>query len=83
MRYNPDIVLRAGAKRSGPKFFFSEKLKKRAYNAWILEIEKGTFSPLVFSCSGGASTEATMFISNSQKSREAGAIRNHSSLRSA
>ena len=39
-----------------------DELKKRAYNARILEIEKGTFSPLVFSCTGGASPEATMFI---------------------
>ena len=39
-----------------------EKLKKRAYNERILQIEKGTFTPLVFSCSGGASVEATRFI---------------------
>ena len=37
-------------------------MKKRAYNDWIIEVEKGTFSPLVFSCSGGASAEATKFI---------------------
>ena len=37
-----------------------EHLKKREYNARILEVEKGTFTPLVFSCSGGA--EASNFI---------------------
>ena len=27
-----------------------------------MEVEKGTFTPLVFSCSGGASPEASKFI---------------------
>ena len=39
-----------------------EKLKKKAYNDRIIEVEKGTFTPLVFSCSGGASAEASKFI---------------------
>ena len=39
-----------------------EKLKKKAYNERILQVEKGTFTPLVFSCSGGASPEASKFI---------------------
>ena len=39
-----------------------EKLKKREYNARILEIEKGSFSPVIFSCSGGAAPEACRFM---------------------
>ena len=39
-----------------------EKLKKKEYNARILEIEKGSFTPLVFSCSGGTAPEAAKFI---------------------
>ena len=30
-----------------------EHLKKRAYNARVLQVEKGTFTPLVFSTTGG------------------------------
>ena len=39
-----------------------EHLKKREYNARMLEVEKGSFTPLVFSCSGGFSKEADKFI---------------------
>ena len=39
-----------------------ENLKKRGYNARIQQIEKGSFTPLIFSCSGGMGTEASAFI---------------------
>ena len=39
-----------------------EKQKKKEYGARILEIEKGSFTPLIFSCTGGAGPEATTFI---------------------
>ena len=39
-----------------------EELKKKSYNARILQIEKGTFTPVVFSCTGGAASEATNLI---------------------
>ena len=39
-----------------------ENEKKRAYNARILQIEKGTFSPIVFSCTGGVGKEAARFL---------------------
>ena len=39
-----------------------EDLKKKEYNERILEIEKGSFTPLIFSCSGGAGKEATKFL---------------------
>ena len=39
-----------------------EHLKKRAYNARVLEVEKGTFTPLVFSTTGGMGTEAENFV---------------------
>ena len=39
-----------------------EHLKKRAYNARVLEVEKGTFTPLVFSTTGGMGMEAEIFV---------------------
>ena len=36
--------------------------KKREYNARVLEVEKGSFTPLVFSCTGGAGNEASKFL---------------------
>ena len=39
-----------------------ERIKKRKYNERILQIEKGTFSPAVFSCSGGASPETSKLM---------------------
>ena len=44
-----------------------EKEKKTKYNERILEIERGTFTLLLFSCSGGAETEAEKFIKYSAK----------------
>ena len=39
-----------------------EEQKKRAYNARILEVERGVFTPIVFSISGGMEEEAnTLF----------------------
>ena len=35
--------------------------KKREYNARIIEVEKASFTPLVFSTSGGMGEEATRF----------------------
>ena len=37
-----------------------ENAKKREYNARVLQVEKGVFSPLVFSTSGGMGTEAAV-----------------------
>ena len=39
-----------------------ERFKKRGYNDRIIQVEKGTFSPAVFSCSGGASPETSKLI---------------------
>ena len=39
----------------------NEKEKKRTYNERILQIEHGTFTPLVFSATGGMGREATKF----------------------
>ena len=38
-----------------------EQEKKRQYNNRIMNIEHGTFTPLVFSLSGGMGTECSMF----------------------
>jgi len=39
-----------------------EREKKRTYNHRILEIEKGTFTPLVFSTTGGMGPESTIYL---------------------
>ena len=36
-----------------------EHLKKAEYNDRIMQVDKGTFTPMIFSCSGGAAPEAT------------------------
>ena len=38
-----------------------ERLKKNAYNARILQIEKGSFSPLIFTTTGGMGPECTRY----------------------
>ena len=38
-----------------------EKEKKRKYNNRILEVDMGTFTPLIFSCMGGMSRETHRF----------------------
>ena len=39
-----------------------EKEKKRLYNARVLQVERGTFTPLVFSTSGGMGKEASKLV---------------------
>ena len=39
-----------------------EREKKRAYNQRVIEVEKATFTPIVFSTSGGTGAEATTVI---------------------
>merc|ERR1711965_674175 len=43
-------------------YSFKEKKKRDDYYNRIIQIEKGTFTPLVFSCTGGAAPEAEKFI---------------------
>ena len=50
-------------KSIGTTFASLEKQKKRAYNERILQIEKGTFTPLVFGVTGGVARECSIFIS--------------------
>ena len=38
-----------------------EKEKKRTYNQRIIEVEHGSFTPLVFSCTGGMARECSLF----------------------
>jgi len=40
-----------------------ERVKKRKYNTRIQQIERGTFTPLVFGATGGVAREASIFIS--------------------
>ena len=39
----------------------NEDQKKRAYNERIVQVERGTFTPLVFTCFGGQSHECSRF----------------------
>ena len=39
-----------------------EDEKKRVYNERIIEVEKATFTPLVFSTSGGTGKECSRFL---------------------
>ena len=39
-----------------------EQQKKREYNLRVINVEKGTFTPLVFSTTGGMGQEASSFI---------------------
>ncbi len=39
-----------------------ELLKKRKYNEAVLNKENGTFTPLIFSCNGGMSSETRKFF---------------------
>ena len=50
------------AKKIPDMYKYHEKAKKREYNDRILQIEKGTFTPLIFSCSRGIAPEATRFV---------------------
>ena len=51
------------ASRSIPQMYAQhEQEKKRTYNTRITEIEKGTFTPLVFSTTGGMSKETSTFL---------------------
>jgi len=43
-------------------FIMTEREKKRQYNRRVLEIEHGSFTPLVFSSYGGCSPETDRFI---------------------
>ena len=43
-------------------YLHHESAKKREYGARILQVEKGTFTPVIFSCTGGAGPEATKLI---------------------
>ena len=56
--FNPHAPSNA-VKELGQMYIHHEQNKKRDYNARIMQVEKGTFSPAVFSCSGGASPETS------------------------
>ncbi len=59
--FNP-LAPSNSAKQIDAMYQRHEQSKKREYNARIIEVEKGTFTPVVFSCSGGASPEASRLL---------------------
>ena len=58
---NPNAPSNA-AKQIDQMYVSHEREKKRDYNARIIEVEKGTFTPVVFSCNGGAAPEASRLL---------------------
>ena len=56
--FNP-LATSNAARDLGDIYRDHEKAKKRCYNSRIIEVEKGTFTPAIFSCSGGTSPEAS------------------------
>ena len=50
------------AMKLDPMYKRHENVKKYQYNARIIEVEKATFTPVVFSCTGGAAPEATRLM---------------------
>ena len=51
------------ATRSLPQMYSQhEQEKKRKYNDRVIEVERGTFTPLVFSTTGGMGKEASIFL---------------------
>ena len=59
--FNPHAPSNA-AKTLEKMYITHEQEKKRKYLARILQVEKGTFSPAIFSCSGGASPETSKLL---------------------
>ena len=53
----------SNASKTIPAMYSShEQQKKRYYNSRVMNVKKGTFSPLVFSTSGGMGAEASLFM---------------------
>ena len=59
--FNP-FALSNASKDLAQVYQQQEKSKKALYNEKIIEVEKGTFTPVIFNCTGGASTEATKLL---------------------
>ena len=51
-------------------FTGNEKEKKRQYNSRVIEVEHGSFTPLVFSAYGGSSQETERTISETSSKRQ-------------
>ena len=60
--FHPQAQTNASIKTVPGMYTHHEQLKKRHYNNRVINVEKGTFTPLVFSTSGGAGQEATRFM---------------------
>ena len=67
MGAEPGNTIASDSKCTTPRFSFfliykrHESEKKRAYGSRVLEVEKGIFTPLVFSTTGGMGEEAAAF----------------------
>ena len=58
---------RYGSKSLKHCYEINEKEKKRQYNQRIINVDQGSFTPLVFSVNGGMGREASMFVKKLSK----------------
>ena len=58
---NPNAPSNA-AKQINQMYVSHEQEKKRDYNARVIEVEKGTFTSVVFRCNGRAAPEASHLL---------------------
>ena len=59
--YNAQAPSNRNLKTIPRMYSHHEEQKKRAFDARILKVEKGVFTPLVFSTSGGMEEAKTLF----------------------
>lgn len=60
--FNPYVVSSGTAPTLAARYRRHECSKKRLYEQRIREVDGGSFTPLVFSCSGGAGPSATRYL---------------------
>ena len=61
--FNPQAVTKINWSKEIPQMYkHHEDLKKTEYGPRIVEIEKESFTPMIFSCTGGMSTETEKVI---------------------
>lgn len=58
--FNP--FARSNARHSIPEMYKTQEREKRQYEQRIREVEHGSFTPLVMSCTGGYTKESTVFF---------------------
>ena len=60
--FNPNAKTKVEMGEISKMYSNHEDKKKRDYNQRIIQVEKGTYSPAIFSCNGGASKETNELL---------------------